>query len=163
MSGPCDWPVLFCGDATDESGEATECAHLNSLSPEIRQMVIDSSVEFLWNATGQKYGTCEITVRPCGEDCWSESTYRGWSGAPAGGIYGAYGWYGYGGPIPVIMNGEWFNIVCGQCNGRCDHSHMSWIRLPGVVSEVLEVTLDGDVFTDWVYDNWGLGRTDGKA
>lgn len=160
---PCSWSLIFCGDTTpgeSESGEATAgCSHLESLAPDVKQAVMNSAVEFLWNATGNKYGLCETTVRPCANKC-NGSTYEGWSGAPAGGIWGWGGWgLGWG---PYTWNGSWYNWGCGGCGPTgCDSSHMDSVRLPGPVGEVLEVTLDGAVFTDWVSDNWGLSRTDG--
>lgn len=155
---PCDWPLIYCGDS--ETGEP-ECSHLASLSPDVQQAITESAVAFLWNATGNKFGLCEVTVRPCSQTC-NGSTYQGWSGAPAGGIWGWGGGWGYGWG-PYYYGGQWYNWGCGGCGGSsCDSSHMDSIRLPGPVNGVLEVTINGDVFTDWVSDNWGLSRTDGS-
>lgn len=160
---PCSWDLIYCNDIDpDESsspGDDVACSHLQNLEPAVRQAVIESAIEFLWNATGNKFGLCETTVRPCSDKC-NGSTYEGWSGAPAGGIYG---WGSWGlGWAPYIWGGYPFAWGCGNCgDGGCDSSHMDSVRLPGPVNEVLEVTINGAVFTDWVSDNWGLSRTDG--
>ena len=163
MAGPCGWDIIYCRDIDpleSESGEAVACSHLENLDPATKQVVIESAIEFLWNATGNKFGLCETTVRPCADSC-NGSTYEGWSGAPAGGIWG-WGSWGFGGWGPYLYNGQWYNWGCGGCGaGGCDSSHMDSVRLPGPVAEVLEVTIGGVVFTDWTYDNWGLSRTDG--
>lgn len=160
---PDSWPLVYCGDNPLESPEESpgdvSCAHLANLNPATQEAVIQSAVEFLWNATGNKYGLCETTVRPCSQKCGG-STYEGWTGAPAGGIWG---WGAWGsGWAPYVFGGQWYNWNCGGCGGdSCDSSHMDSIRLPGPVAEVLEVTINGAVFNDWVSDNWGLSRTDG--
>lgn len=159
---PESWSLIFCGDASSESesGETAACSHLENLAPDVKQAVMESAVSFLWNATNNKYGLCEVTVRPCADKC-NGSTYQGWSGAPAGGIWGwGSGWgMGWG---PYLYEGNWYNWGCGGCGtSGCDTSHMDSVRLPGPVAEVLQVTIDGDVFTDWTFDNWGLSRTDG--
>lgn len=149
---PCCWPMVYpC---------AVECTHLDSLQPTAAQAMKAAAVDYLWEATGRRYGLCEVTARPCSSECADGSTYQGWSGAPAGGLYGWYGPGGWWGPMPYLSGGQWFNASC--CGGGgCDTSHMDYIELPGPVHSVLQVYINGSLFTDWVLDSKGLGRTDG--
>lgn len=156
---PCNWPIVACGSVSDESGAAA-CTHLDSLSPEMQDAITNAAVEFLWEATGRRYGLCETTARPCSQICNLGSTYEGYSGAPAGGVYGFFGSGSWWGPIPYISGGQWWNLECGSCGG-CDTSHMDYLKLPGPVSSVDTVMINGEVFTDWILDSKGLGRTDG--
>lgn len=153
---PCEWPLALCSDALEAEGvsDVTQCPSIASLSPAMQEIVVDAAIEFLWNATGQKFGLCPVTIRPCDSGCYKSSTYRGWSGIPRGG-------WGWGSWEPYIFNGNWYNIACGSCQGQCDSSHMSTVQIPGPVASVSEVVLDGAVFTDWTFDNLGLHRTDG--
>jgi hypothetical protein len=156
---PCEWPLVTCsGSPSGESGEAA-CPHLDNLAPEIQDAIIAAAVDFCWEATGRRYGLCETTVRPCNNECEFGSTYEGYSGAPAGGLYGWFGGGSWWGPIPFLSGGQWFNAECG-CQGAC--GHMDYVKLPGPVNEVLEVYIDGALFTDWILDSYGLGRTDGQ-
>lgn len=157
---PDSWPLAACSESEspgDSPGDGSTCAALNSLPEDMRETVILAAKEFLWNATNQRFGTCPITIRPCKEGCLYSSTYTGWSGLPGGWWgwgFGAYGWE------PFLFNGTWFNIFC-NCGEGCDSSHMSTIQIPGPVASVVEVVLDGQIFTDWTFDNLGLHRTDG--
>lgn len=154
---PCSWPMVMCGTGSGESG-SSDCSHLDNLSPEMQEAVVGAAVDFLWEATGRRYGLCETTARPCDPFCANGSTYEGYSGAPAGGLYGWFGSGSWWGPIPYISGGRWWNAECG-CNSSC--GHMDYVKLPGPVNEVLEVYIDGELFTDWILDSKGLGRTDG--
>lgn len=158
---PDSWALATCSE-TDSPGESpgdgSTCPALQNLSPEMQDTVILAAKEFLWNATNQRFGLCPVTIRPCAEGCYRQSTYVGWSGIPMG--FG-FGWGGNGW-VPYIFNGNWYNLICGDCGTRCTHQHLSKVKIPGVVNEVTEVLLDGVVFTDWEYNrNYGLIRTDG--
>ncbi len=165
MAVPCGWVPVWCGDtespAESPGDSAPTCSHLLNLSDAMQEVVINSAIEFLWEATNRRLGLCTVTIRPCGGDCESyQSTYRGYSGIP----YTGYGYWGSSSPwIPINWNGQWFNLPgCGGCGNNCDSSHMDRIQIPGPVGEILEVFLDGATFTDWTFDNLGLARTDGQ-
>lgn len=157
---PDSWVLARCVEESpaEESGVEASCAALDNLAPEVQDVVILAAKEFLWNATGQRFGLCEATYRPCDPGCYDQSTYRGWSGIPRG------AWGGYWGWTPYIFNGNWFNMVCGDCNGnRCTHQNLSKVKLPQPLDSVVEVLIDGAPFADWEYNvNYGLVRTDGQ-
>lgn len=152
---PCEWSIIYCG--VSDTGEPT-CPHLATQSPEMQAALEASAVDYLWEATGRRYGLCETTARPCDNSCKNGSTYEGYSGAPAGGLYGWYGSGSWWGPIPYLSGGNWYNFSCG-CSNSC--GHMDYVKLPGPVASVTEVTINGALFTDWILDSKGLGRTDG--
>ncbi len=162
-SPPCVWPLVSCDVENGESGEGS-CSHLDNLSDVVRETVIGAAVNYLYNVTGRKYGTCPTSVRPCGDDCAGSRRYSGWGWS---GLTGSGWWVGpyYGLLNPMIWGGEWINLVCGTCADTCGHSNLSTIRLPGPVSEVLEVRVDGAILptTDYRQDNLGLVRLGGES
>lgn len=159
-------PSMFCPDSWDmvSCSPNGECSHLANLDPDHAATVIQAAKERLWRWTGRRFGLCEVSIRPCVEDCFTETTFRGWSGAPAG-----YPWGGaFGnGLYPFIRNGSWYNMICGKCRvSRCGCAELSTIVLPGPVYDVVEVLLDGVVLTpgvDYRLDNLGLARRGGLA
>lgn len=117
--GPCEWPVVGCGD----------CDALNELeTPQDGRVSADQIREFatgfLWAVTGRKFGVCPVSVRPvarCGPSTWND---------PVG------AWE------PALIGGEWHNLTCGACSGQCG-CDAPGVVLPGPVSEVTQVTIDG--------------------
>lgn len=163
MDYPClTWPILQCSTGeVEESGEIT-CPHLLEIPEAKRELIIQAAIEYLWSFTGKRFGLCEVSIRPCDEACRNtESTYRGFSGAPAG------FWWGLGAPPmqPYILNGNWYNMICGSCGGRCSCGNISNIVLPGPVDSIVEVRVDGVVLPESAYrlDNLGLARIDGES
>jgi hypothetical protein len=148
-SGPCDWPVSYasCGSCEALTGmEESEQAEVEAMA-----------AEFLWHWTGKVFGLCPVTVRPCRSDCTAgRSTFYG-SGPYAD---GSAPWG------PVLIQGEWFNLRCGQCASdgcSCSGATPS-LLLPGPVAEITEVLIDGAVLSPDAYrvDNSSyLVRTDG--
>lgn len=158
MSGlvsPCDWPLLF---PKEDGYGATGCPSLDRVTPAVRDAVISAATSMLWNWTGRQFGLCEVTVRPCRDDCGKNvSTYRGRTGVPLSGLYRSP-W------TPVLIGGDWFNLSCGQCANRCKCDGAWSIRLPGPIDSVTAVTIDGVVLDPSAYrvDNRSiLTRQDG--
>lgn len=171
-TGPCNWPLLYCNDTPGQSSDPPEsgiaalrtCSHLNSLDPAVAEIIEDAAVEYLWNWTGKQFGTCEITLRPCRKSCgdWF-TTYRGfrWQGV------GLPFFGGMGGPLnPALIGGMWFNLPCGGgCNGDCSCGPIHEIKLPGPISHIVEVVIDGVALPSSAYrvDNYTkLVRIDGQ-
>lgn len=117
MAAPCNWMinVTCCTDfwatlTLDEQAAATSYATIA-----------------LWARTGRQYGTCPITVRPCGRYCNDD---------------GIGGWYwGNGTWLPYIVDGFWYNCPCGPAFCSCEPTCR--VYLPGPVASVTSVTVDG--------------------
>lgn len=140
MSELCDWPVLTCGETK-----------LDGLEPPVRAEVEAMAVDFLWRWTGQRFGTCAVTVRPCRRRCYDSGWYPYWPVITRG-----------SGPllddadIPLMTDGNtlltddssgyFYGAHCGRCRGECGCTQVSELLLPGPVAEVLEITVDGEVF-----------------
>ncbi len=171
-SAPCSWPLVYCGDATpDDSapGESGEllvgCSHLTSLAPGVQALIEQAAVEYLWNWTGQRFGLCPITVRPCAKACLSQfTTYRGytWQGVQLPWFGG-----GTGSPAnPALIGGSWYNLPCG-CNGDCSCGPEYKLKLVGPVHSIVSVTIDGEELPSSAYQlvvqrGYWLVRTDGE-
>lgn len=136
---PCDWVAEPCGqDCTDL---------LVSLPVEARAAVEAWAVDYLWKATGRRYGLCETTYRPCAASCGSW-----WDGLP----------------YPDRIAGEWVNLTCNRCQPASSCSCggiIPEITLDNVEA-VTGLTIDGIVYdpavTVAVYDRRRVIRTDGQ-
>lgn len=139
---PCDWDPIQCCVWPTGSEAVTGYAR-------------QSATEVLWQKSGQRYGLCEITIRPCRRSCGSEN----WPFMDRW-----YEWAGGMWPRPLLYNGLWFNIACGGCPGTCSCAILEEVLLPGVVSTVSQVKVDGVILPSSAYrldDNQLLVRTDG--
>jgi len=133
MAEPCSvWPV-------DEA-----CSYGIPVDPVDRTPVqvhaMAVATEILWRLTAGIYGTCPITVRPCGRKCGSFDFF----------------------PTQTIQ-GVWINVACGCEQSTCGCCYVCEIALEGPVAEVTEVKVDGVVVPPEVYriDNGNLlVRTD---
>jgi hypothetical protein len=132
---PCDWPLAFVC-------EPESCPHFDQLPPDLQDTVEALATTWLWLHTGQRFGNCDVTVRPCNVSpgCWD-----------------------YGLPYPVRVDGQWYNL-CGHSMNQCTCQALPEVPLPGPVLSVTEVKVDGVVVpaADYRIDNrrW-LVRTDG--
>jgi hypothetical protein len=104
------------------------------------------SSQILFDGSGRRWGTCEVTVRPCLRRC--------------GGIFGL--------PNPYKgSDGEWRNFATCGCAGACSCDELCEIVLDGPVAEVVQVLIDGDELMpenyrlDLVNGEYRLLRTDG--
>ena len=126
--GPCnDWPVTWTCEL-DVSSVATT------------GQALAMATEILYNLTGQRFGTCESTLRPCRRSC---------ADAPWGWLelFPGTSWL-----QPALIGGQWFNIVCGGCQGGdCACSQLSEVVLPGTVSSITEVKVDGVILDPSAY------------
>ena len=143
ISGPCaDWPVQWTCD-------------LDTLNPAVTGVAVSMATTALWALTGMRFGLCEITLRPCREDCGDGRFYDDF-GPP---------WVARYWPQPALIGGLWFNLTCGSCTSGCSCSRVSEVRLPAPVYDVTEVLVDGVVLPSSAYrldNNRILVRTDGE-
>lgn len=141
-TGPCaDWPVTWTCD-------------LDTLNPAATGIAVSMATETLWALTGMRFGTCQITLRPCARECDSGSFYDDFGPPWAGGSY----------PQPALIGGLWFNLTCGSCRGGCSCTTVSEVLLPAPVNSIVEVLIDGTPLVTGAYrvDNHRiLVRTDG--
>lgn len=138
-TAPCDWPIVGCG-TEDDYGQAIElgldCRALTSLSEASRAFVEEAATSHLWNWTGRKFGLCEVTVRPCRQDCLKQGSTYGGVGHPLIPTHGAP-WQ------PALIGGSWYNLSCGRCGEGCSCSSVEQLALPGPVDSIVEVLVDG--------------------
>ena len=97
------------------------------------QQAIDTAVHVLWSFTGRQFGTCPIIIRPCPRE---HDRFVGWMPG--------YAWY------PDLDSGVWRNIGCG-CGSTCRVDGPGVVHLPGPVSSVTAVTVDGAVIDSSLY------------
>lgn len=145
-SGPCSiWEPIWCGELSTAATAATGDA-------------VILATEVLWQLSGQRFGLCEVTLRPCRDSCadgfgtWNDW----WTGVGMSPFLG-------GGPRPWWSNGVWYN-VCGGCSGGCSCTSLEQALLPAPTREVVDVRLDGVVLNPDQYrvdENRFLVRTDG--
>lgn len=142
MRGPCgDWPVHWT-------------CELSTLNPAATGIAVATATETLYALTGQRFGLCEVTLRPCRDDCGDGRFYDDF-GPP---------WTARYWPQPALIGGLWFNLTCGSCTSGCSCGEVSEVRLPAPVYDITEVVIDGVVLSPSAYrlDNSRiLVRTDG--
>lgn len=112
-AGPCGWqPTFACDTAT-----------FDQLDPAVQDVLTGYAAELLWRRTGRQYGTCDVTVRPCRDDCPAAT----------------------GGPwTPVRVAGVWTNVGGCGCQGACGcGGPVQEVTLPGPVMGVTQVVVDG--------------------
>lgn len=135
---PCDWPVDYC--ATEPP------APLNAMTADRVQRYERMAVEYLWNWTRQKFGTCTVALRPCRTPC---AGLANTSRAPF---------------TPALIGGQWYNLACGVCGDTCGCGDTPTLVLPGPAGSVEEILIDGAVLSPSAYrlDNGRyLTRLDG--
>jgi len=143
ISGPCaNWPVTWACDTS-------------TLNPAVTGTAVSMATEFLWAASGMRFGVCEVTLRPCRRDCQT------------GGFYDDFGppWTAQYYPQPALVGGLWFNLTCGSCTGSCSCGLVSEVQLPAPVNTIVEVLIDGTPLVSGAYrvdNNRLLVRTDGS-
>lgn len=124
-TGPCQWPVSY-----DECGNG--CAALDQLDDQARARIEQMAVEALWRWTNRVFGLCEISVRPCRQDC-TEGLSTFWGSGGSGGSP----WR------PTLIGGQWYNLTCQRCGDLCGCTDTPAISLPGPVASISEVLIDG--------------------
>lgn len=167
---PCEWPVDYssCATttpaATPEDPNPVPVVDCFANAPAGEQAKFEQmAAAYLWNWTGRSFGLCEVTIKPCKEECWDgQSSFNG--GGPFGSLNA--GPFGRVGPwTPVIINGNWYNIGCGSCGDTCGCGEET-LKIPGPIASVVGITEDGVVLDPSSYhvDNYRiLVRTDGNS
>lgn len=134
---PGSWEPLWCCKLP------TQQDHPDVDVEELIEQAVTAAAEVLYSFTGQRFGLCELTLRPCRRDCWDRSWPGfgdGWWEWTTGGVW----------PRPALIGGAWFNLVCAGCPGGCSCSPLSEALLPGPVHAITQVKLDGQVLTEGV-------------
>jgi len=143
VMGPCGWavPEPLCPSA-----------EWTAASPALQAAGRDFAALVLWAATGQVYGLCEVSVRPCGMKPCGADAYTFW-----GSSWNAGTW------TPYLFAGSWYNCKCPDvccCEPRCQ------VRLMGDVAAIVEVTIGGIAVPPEAYridDLHWLVRIDGDC
>ena len=123
--GPCEpWDPIWNCNITLITGAA-----------EVTGVAVQAASEILYQLTAQRFGLCEVKLRPCRKSC--QGGFPWWT------------WWEYGSyPQPYWWNGTWYNLACGSCPGdSCSCIGLSETELPGPVYSVAEVKLNGTVIT----------------
>jgi hypothetical protein len=109
-----------------------------------------AATELLDALTGRQFTSgCEVTLRPCRRDCWSEIPL-GWTEWPG------RSW---------TAGSLWIEVVCGACPGSCSCSSLSEVLLPAPVHTIVSVRVDGSPLATGSYrvdDGRRLVRLDGE-
>ena len=129
---PCDWPVDRTGfDALPAIGPGGEDDPSQEWLDAVakRNANEDTAVLVLWRLTGERFGVCPTTVRPC----------------PTFNPVSRYG-PTWGGSMLWWNGAGWETTGCG-CSGRCITSGPGMVHLPGPVAAITKVTI-GDVVLD---------------
>lgn len=147
MTSPCNWPIIY--PPAGECGCGAPDVPVSEMDAALEAM----AVEMLWAWTGRKFGVCDVTIRPCRDECaGGGSTFWG----PSAGVDG---W------SPVLVGGEWFNVSCGSCaqSCGCGLDEAVALRLPGEVAGVVSVWIEGELLPSSAYSlrDGVLFRADG--
>lgn len=131
------WPV-----------DETACSEFENYEEPVRELAKSLAASSMLVLTGYQVGGCPGTLRPCSVGC--AAGYPNWT-------------WNNGTFLPLNMAGTWINVTCG-CGWACDHAGVEGVRLPGYVTSVQEVKVDGTVLDPSTYrvDNHNeLVRLDG--
>ena len=123
--GPCEpWDPIWNCNISLITGAA-----------EVTGVAIQAASEILYQLSAQRFGLCDVKLRPCRKSC--QGGFPWWS------------WWEYGSyPQPYWWNGTWYNLACGSCPGdSCSCISLSETELPGPVAGITEVKLNGVVLT----------------
>lgn len=95
----------------------------------------DLAVQVLWALSGRQYGVFSTVVRPCPEG------FPAWMGRE---------WFPRDYEVYSLYGSGWFATGCG-CIGSCVETGPSAAHLPGPVSSITSVTMDGAVIPSSSY------------
>lgn len=142
LVGPCSWliPDPLC------------CGTWAAVPANIKAAARDYAALILWAATGQQFGLCEVSVRPCGQNRCGDNTFDFFGFTWASGTW-----------TPYLLNGEWHNCMC---RGACCCEPRCQVRLMGDVDSIVEVTIGGIAVPPSAYrvdDKHWLVRIDGQC
>jgi hypothetical protein len=107
-------------------------------------IALNIASEILWAKSGRQFDQCVMTIRPCMKR-WNQY----------GDIAGWYNWTGDW-VWPRWYNGVWTNVLCGFCGDSCSCTFVSQFNLPGPVTGVASVKVDGVELPSSAYrvDDW---------
>ena len=159
-TAPCSWPISY---STCNQGESEIVQSYFSMPASGMATYEQMAVGYLWRWTGRSLGTCQVKVRPAKNDLHpGVSTFNGFGPFTDGGWGGLW--------RPVIIDGLWYNLGCGDgCGGdscHCNTVGPTTLRLPGPIASVTSVVIDGVPVSPSAYrvDNSNLlVRQDGQA
>lgn len=144
---PCEWSI-------DPDGLCNGWGEFDSA---VQSAALDLATEFMWGATGRRFGLCQVTIRPCQD----VKTFR-----PAYQDY-ALRWPDRAlAPFPFLDGGTWRNCGCGPrccCRPECE------IILRGPVHDIDSIQVDGAEVDPSAYrvdvsrGTYFLVRTDGTC
>lgn len=139
MAAPCDWTL-----------DTSCCSDFwATLTAEQQAGATAVATQVIWAATGRQFGSCPVTVRPCGNNnC--DDMIGGW-------------WWVNGVFTPYILGDEWFNCACP---GICSCGASCKVMLPGPIESVTQVAVNGAIIDPAAYrvdDGIWLVRTDGDC
>lgn len=139
-----EWPVSYAG---------TGCSSFENGDADVKADFEEIATTLLWNWTNRVFGTRTETIRPQRVITPRRpSTFEGLGPASAyyelgGGISGA-GW------LPAYGGSSWLTLRCGRCGSiacSCDPNSLKAIHLPGPVTEVTSILIDGAVLSPSAY------------
>lgn len=154
MTSPTVTPAPVWGPCVN--WDFIRCQPFPTGSEAISGSAIEAATLVLWTESGQQYGFCDRTVRPCRRDCWGGGGWGSWFEWDRG-VWSSW-------PRPVLYAGEWFNLTCQTCPGSCSCTGIESAILPAPVYSILQVKLDGSVMPTGSYrmdEDIQLVRTDG--
>lgn len=126
--GPCEpWDAIWPGGTCSVLLETGAAA--------VTGDAVQAASEILYQLTAQRFGLCNVKLRPCRQSCSSTFPWHTWW------EYGTY-------PQPYWWAGTWYNLACGTCpNDSCSCVALEETVLPGPVYDVTEVKVNGVVLT----------------
>lgn len=122
-------------------------------SPVVTGQAVQAATAVLWSMSGQRFGLCTTTIRPCRRGCIDAYPrgYVEWIGGSPGGILG---------------DALWFAPGCSSCGDACSCTTQSEVVLPAPVDSIVAIKVDGVVLDPSayvLYDARRLLRVDGEA
>lgn len=143
----CHWPIVGC------------CQPGATMNPESVAIGEQAAADILWVASGRQFGTCQVTIRPCGPRC-----LPGWPFIDAWDLVSNPG-------IPSVGGSLWWGMTaCGCDRDPCSCTRTETLRLwHSNVNAVTEVVIDGVTLDPANYRlardrrGWKLLRLDGEA
>lgn len=114
------------------------------LPPDAVGNALEAASELMWAATGRRFGTCTVKIRPCRQTC---------NPCPGMDFYntGDFRWGFNMSWAPYLIDGVWYNIPPCGCSGQCGCNKLCEIKLPHPVCGIDEVKIDGVVVSPSTY------------
>lgn len=134
-----------CGDWIAE--DDLTCSLPDTVTSTHKELAISAASWVLWKLSGSRYGTCEVTIRPCRARCDDVA----------------------GRSLPFVdSTSGWVGVLfgCGCSKPSCSCTAPERVALPNPTREILSVTVDGVVLDPSAYRLVGrrwLHRLDGES